>query len=236
MSERALRAAAAALVVIVGIWAGIRVYSGWPGSRAGPRDVPNPVGQASPPLSSDLVDQPHAGLAGPDIKIPARLPDFTLADLGGVPTPIARWQGKSLLINFWATWCAPCRREIPMLESLAAHWADRGIVVVGVAVDHRQAVARYAEEMKIAYPVLTGEQDGLDAALALGVASPVFPFSVFTDDAGEIVALYVGELHPAEADLILSQVQSIDRRELSLPEARRSIAAGLDRLTEKPGG
>jgi thiol-disulfide isomerase/thioredoxin len=235
MSERALRAAAAALVVIVGVWAGIRVYSGGSARGAGPRSVPNPVGEASPPLSSDLVDQPHAGLAGPDIKIPARLPDFTLADLGGVPTPIARWQGKSLLINFWATWCAPCRREIPMLESLAAQWADRGIVVVGVAVDHRQAVARYAEEMKIAYPVLIGEQDGLDAALALGVASPVFPFSVFTDDAGEIVALYVGELHTAEADLILSQVQSIDRHDLSLPEARRSIAAGLDHLAEKPG-
>jgi thiol-disulfide isomerase/thioredoxin len=230
MTDRILRAAAVALVVIVGIWAGIRVYSTW--AAPGPRHqgIATPVGEASPPVSSDLVDQPHAGLVGTDIKVPARLPPFTLADLGGVPTPIAHWKGKSLVINFWATWCAPCRREIPMLGHLAAQWADRGVVVVGVAVDHEQAVASYAQELKIPYPLLVGEQDALDAALALGVASPVFPFTVFTDAAGEIVALYIGELHPAQADLILSRVQSIDRHELDLPEARRSIASGLARL------
>jgi thiol-disulfide isomerase/thioredoxin len=234
MSDRALRAAAAVLVIMVGIWAGIRVYSTWTG-RAAHRGVATRVGETSPPIPSDLVDQ-LPGLAGPDIKIPSRLPAFTLADLGGVPTPIGRWKGKSLVINFWATWCAPCRREVPMLGHLAAQWADRGVVVVGVAVDHAQAVSNYAQELKIPYPLLVGEQDALDAALALGVASPVFPFTVFTDDAGEIVALYVGELHPPQADLILSRVQSLDRHELSLKEARRSIAAGLARLAENPAG
>jgi thiol-disulfide isomerase/thioredoxin len=181
-----------------------------------------------------LANEPHAGLAGADVKIPPRLPAFTLADLRGVPTSIARWKGKSLVINFWATWCAPCRREIPLLGHLAAQWADRGVVVVGVAVDHEQAVASYAQELKIPYPLLVGEQDALDAAVALGVPSPVFPFTVFTDDAGEVVALYIGELHPAQADLILSRLQSVNRHELSLPEARRSIAAGLTRLSENP--
>jgi thiol-disulfide isomerase/thioredoxin len=235
MSDRVLRAAAAALVVVVGIWAGTRVYSSRTAPGAAHPGIATPVGEASPPIPSDLVDQ-LPGLAGPDIKIPPRLPAFTLADLDGAPTPIARWKGKSLVINFWATWCAPCRREVPMLGHLAAQWADRGVVVVGVAVDHAQAVANYAQELKIPYPLLVGEQDALDAALALGVASPVFPFTVFTDDAGEIVALYVGELHPPQADLILSRVHSLDRHELSLPEARRSIAAGLARLTESPAG
>jgi thiol-disulfide isomerase/thioredoxin len=236
MSDRALRAAAAALVLVVGIWAGIRVYSTWTAPGAATRGIGTPVGEASPPLPSDLIDQPHAGLAGNDVKIPTRLPAFTLADLGGVPTPITHWKGKSLVINFWATWCEPCRREIPMLKSLAAQWADRGVVVVGVAVDHSQAVANYAQDLKIPYPLLVGEQDALDAALALGVASPVFPFTVFTDDAGEIVAVYVGELHLAQADLILSRVQSVDRHELSLSEAHRSIAAELGRLAENAAG
>jgi thiol-disulfide isomerase/thioredoxin len=236
MIDRALRAAAAALVVIVGIWAGIRVYTTWTGPGVGHRGIATPAGEASPPLSSDLIDQPHAGLAGTDIKIPARLPAFTLADLGGVPTPIARWKGKALVINFWATWCAPCRREIPMLGSIAAQWADRGVVVVGVAVDQAHAVASYARELKIPYPLLVGEQDALDVALSLGVDSPVFPFTVFTDNAGEIVALYIGELHPAQADLILSRVQSVDRHELSLSDARRSIAAGLGHLTQNTEG
>jgi thiol-disulfide isomerase/thioredoxin len=236
MSDRALRAAAAALVVIVGIWTGIRVYTTWTAPGPGRRGIASPVGEASPPLAGDLVDQPHAGLAGGDIKIPLQLPAFTLADLGGVPTPIAHWKGKSLVINFWATWCAPCRREIPMLKSLAGQWADRGVVVVGVAVDHAQAVASYAQDLKIPYPLLVGEEDALDVALALGVASPVFPFTVFTDDAGEIVALYVGELHRAQANLILSRVQSVDRHELTLPQARRSIAAGLGSLADDTEG
>lgn len=230
-----MRAAAAALVVVVGIWAGIRVYSAWTAPAVDHRGVATPAGEVSPPVPSDLVDQ-LPGLAGPEIKIPPRLPTFTLADLTGAPTPITRWKGKSLVINFWATWCAPCRREIPMLGHLAAQWADRGVVVVGVAVDHPQAVANYAQELNIPYPLLVGEQDALDAALALGVASPVFPFTVFTDDTGDIVALYIGELHPPQADLILSRVQSLDRHELSLKEARRSIAAGLARLIESPAG
>jgi thiol-disulfide isomerase/thioredoxin len=236
MSDRALRTAAAALVVVVGVWAGIRVYSTWTAPGVAHRGVATPVGEASPPIPSDLVDQPPGLAVPPRIKIPPRLPAFTLTDLGGIRTPIARWKGKSLVINFWETWCAPCRREIPMLGHLAAQWADRGVVVVGVAVDHAQAVANYAQELKIPYPLLVGEQDALDAAVALGVASPVFPFTVFTDDAGEIVALYIGELHPPQADLILSRVQSLDRHELSLQEARRSIAAGLARLAQNSPG
>ena len=73
-------------------------------------------------------------------------------------------------------------------------------------------------------PLLVGEQDALDAAAALGVASPVFPFTVFTDARGEVVALYMGELHQAQADLILSRVQNLDQDQLALPEARRDIA------------
>jgi len=235
MSDRGLRAAAAALVIVVGLWAGIRVYSAWTAPGLVHRGLTTPAGEASPPIPSDLVDQ-MPGLAGPEVKIPPRLPAFTLADLGGVPTPIAHWKGKSLVINFWATWCAPCRREIPMLGHLSAQWADRGVVVIGIAVDHAQAVANYAQELKIPYPLLVGEQDALDAAEALGVQSPVFPFTVFTDEAGEIVALFVGELHPPQADLILGRVLSVDRHELSLKEARRSIAAGLARLTPNPAG
>ncbi len=231
MIDRGLRVAAAALVIIVGVWAGIRVHSAW-NSPARARGIATPVGEISPPSPSDLVDQPKAGLAGPEAKIPERLPSFALRDLGGALTSIDHWKGKSLVINFWATWCAPCRREIPMLGHLSAQWADRGVVVVGVAVDRAQAVSDYAQELKIPYPLLVGEQDALDAALKLGMASPVFPFTVFSDAAGQVVALYVGELHPAQADLILSRVRSLDRHELSLTEARRSINSGLARLAE----
>jgi len=65
------------------------------------------------------------------------LPEFSLANRAGKTTPITSFAGKSLIINFWATWCAPCRSEIPLLKTLHAEWAGNGMSVVGIAVDHR---------------------------------------------------------------------------------------------------
>ena len=110
------------------------------------------------------------------------------------------------------------------------------MAVVGIAVAHRDKVLAYADELKINYPVLIGEQDALDAAAAFGVASPVFPFTVFTDRRGEVVALYLGELHRSEADLILKVVETLNQNQVALPEARRSIAEGLQALRSATPG
>ena len=75
-----------------------------------------------------------------------------------------------------------------------------------------------------------GEQDALDVASSLGFDSPVFPFTVFTDRRGEVVALYVGELHEPQANLILSVVQNLNQDHIELKEARRTIAEGLHKL------
>jgi peroxiredoxin len=169
-------------------------------------------------------------------KIPDRLPAFSLADRSGKPTSIASFAGRSLIINFWATWCAPCRREIPLLQALQTEWASRGTTVVGIAVDHRDPVLEFADRFKMTYPLLIGEQDALDAASALGVDSPVFPFTVFTDRRGDVVALFVGELHRPQAELILGQVQNLNQGSIELPAARHAIAAGLQQLAPKPAG
>ena len=122
MRDRGLRVAAAALVILVGIWAGIRVYSSW---RAPARTgaIAIPVGRpAFQPRATSSTSRRRAWrdrCAGPE-----RLPSFALRDLGGTLTPIDHFRGKSLVINFWATWCAPCRREIPMLGHLSTQWAD----------------------------------------------------------------------------------------------------------------
>jgi thiol-disulfide isomerase/thioredoxin len=226
---RALRIAGALLVVLFGIWAGLRVYS-----THSPAAVHVPVGEASPPASADMGNFDES--APTVTKIPEQLPAFSLGDRTGKPTPISTWRGKSLILNFWATWCAPCRREIPLLESLYGEWGSRGVEVVGVAVDYRDKVLEYADQLKIAYPLLIGEQDALDVAAALGVASPVFPFSVFTDRQGRVVALFVGELHRPQADLILSVVQNLNQGGVDLTEARHKVAEGLLALTPKPGG
>jgi len=201
------------------------------------------VGEASPPTVHDsaadaTVDfaalPPTAAPAAN--KIPPRLPDFTLSDRDGKMTPVSTWAGKSLVLNFWATWCAPCRREIPLLKSLATEWSGGGIEVVGVAVDHRDKVAAFADDLKIAYPILVGEEDALDLAAKFGVDSPVFPFTVFTDRRGEVVTLYIGELHKAQADLILAAVQNVNQDRLALKEAQSTIASGLRALRDASPG
>jgi thiol-disulfide isomerase/thioredoxin len=241
MNTQAARIAGAALLVVLGICAGAwlhsthRVPQGHPGVRV-------PAGEASSPNPSDLAHT-DAALDGaapddalPPSRIPDRLPQFSLGDRGGKATSIASFGDKSLIINFWATWCAPCRREIPLLEALHAEWAGRGVSVVGIAVDYRDKVLEFADRFKIGYPLLIGEQDALDAAAAFGVQSPVFPFTVFTDRRGEVVALFIGELHRPQAELILSTVQDLNKDLLQLAAARQAIAEGLSALkAQRPG-
>ena len=162
--------------------------------------------------------------------IPETLPDIRLIDTSGVKRSLSDWKGHPLLVNFWATWCEPCRREIPLLKTLRhAPEAPEGTEIVGVAVDFRAAVQRYARDMGIDYPVLIGEQDGLSAIAAFGMDT-VFPFTVFADREGRIVTLKVGELHPDEAKLILGKMRAVDAGQLDLPGARREIAAGVATL------
>ena len=241
MSASTLRLTGAALLLVLGIWAGAWVHSSRDAARSR-LGVPVAAGEASAPNPNDLgrvSDGADDALGGaaldaalPPPKIPDRLPQFSLADRTGKATSITAFAGKSLIINFWATWCAPCRKEIPLLETLHAEWAGREVSVVGIAVDYRDKVLEFAERFKIAYPLLIGEQDALDAAAAFGVVSPLFPFTVFTDRRGEVVALFIGELHRPQAELILAQVQNLNKDLVQLPAARRTIAEGLRALAQ----
>jgi thiol-disulfide isomerase/thioredoxin len=231
MNTRGLRLLGAALVALLGIWAGLKAYSVRRAHEI--HAVAVPAGMASAPNPSDSS---ASEAAVPHPLVPTRLPDFSLKDLTGKSIPISAWSGKSLVVNFWATWCAPCRREIPLLKTVAAEWAGRDLEVVGIAVDYRDKVKDFAGQFKIDYPLLIGDQDALDVAAKFGMASPAFPFTVFTDRRGEVVALFVGELHRPQVDFILSEVQDLNQDRIRLPEARRAIADGLQALAEKQAG
>jgi thiol-disulfide isomerase/thioredoxin len=160
-------------------------------------------------------------------RIPADLPDFTLADADGQPRSIREWSGKALVINFWATWCPPCRRELPLLNRLHASHAAEGFQVIGVAVDFRDDVLAFMRDTPIDYPMLIGEQDGLDAVRAFGMGNLGFPFTVFTDRRGRVVTVHVGELHAPQAEAILAAVASIDAGQKSLEAARSDLERAL---------
>jgi thiol-disulfide isomerase/thioredoxin len=171
---------------------------------------------------------PDAPAAEP--KIPERIPDLTLPGLDGAPHKLSEWSGHPLLINFWATWCEPCRREIPLLKSLRTEHAAKSLEIVGIAIDFREPVRKYVADQGMTYPVLLGERGGFEAAAAFGMDT-VLPFSVFADSQGRVVALKVGELHQDEAELILDRIVGLDAGRLSLKAARDEINAGIAGLS-----
>ena len=171
----------------------------------------------------------HAAPPPPSHPIPETLPDVSLPDLNGTAHRLSEWAGKPLVVNFWATWCEPCRREIPLLEDLRHENRRNSYEIVGIAIDHLDSVAKYVRDMKIDYPVLVGERGGLEAAAAFGM-EPVLPFTVFADAHGRIVTLKIGELHRDEAAFILARLADIGAGRLSLPAAREQIDVAIRRL------
>ncbi|HEY0943130.1 MAG TPA: TlpA disulfide reductase family protein [Steroidobacter sp.] len=190
----------------------------------------------APRVSSEQAALPEAVAPAAESEaaadgLPETLPDFTLANLEGEPQSIRSWPGKSMIVNFWATWCAPCRREIPLLNKIQAEHGAEGFQIVGVAVDFRDDVLKYANEIGISYPLLIGEQDGLDAVTQFGRGSLGFPFTVFTDNQQRLVLFHVGELHPPQAEIMLEAVRKVNSGELT-PLAARAVAA--KQLAELP--
>lgn len=161
---------------------------------------------------------------------PELLPEFTLTDREGESRSIHSWPGKALVINFWATWCGPCRREIPLLKRIQDEYEAENFQVVGIAVDFRDDVLEYAEEIGIDYPLLIGEQDGLEAIAKFGISAAGFPFTVFTDTQSRIVLTHLGEIDEAEAKILLSAVKQVNAGELTPAAARTVVAKQLAEL------
>jgi thiol-disulfide isomerase/thioredoxin len=194
-----------------------------------------PGSSAAPGPAVSVTEDAAAAEVG--LKVPDVLPQIELADRDGKKRSLKEWAGKPLMVNYWATWCGPCRREIPLLNAIRKQRAAQGLEIVGIAVDFREDVLKYAEENPISYPLLIGEEDGMEAVSAVGM-QPAFPFTVFADSKQRIVALKVGELFQDDADLILDNVIAVDAGKLELARARQEITDGLKanstrRATEK---
>lgn len=190
--------------------------------------APQPAAVAQAPAGR--VAAATAVTAESEPGIPTTLPDFSLQDRDGQMRSIRSWPGKSMIVNFWATWCAPCRREIPLLREIQQKHGAEGFQIVGVAVDFREDVLKYASEIGIDYPILIGEQDGLDAVTKFGLGSLGFPFTVFTDTQGRIVLTHLGELTRPQSEVVLDTVGKVNRGELTVAAARGVAAKQLEQL------
>lgn len=205
-----------ALVAIVAAFAGFFLYRGF-----APKTV--------------LVEAPKAITVPPKeqsspVVVPTQIPNVTLANRAGTPTSVLSFAKPIVIYNFWATWCAPCRREIPLLNQLRRERAQ-SVEVVGIAVDFRDAVLKYADEIDISYPLLIGEEDGLEALDAFGVPG-AFPVSVFADKDKRIVMVKLGELHADEAGFILDRIGDLNTGRLDMAGAKQQISAKLQEFAQ----
>ncbi|CAN7565774.1 TlpA disulfide reductase family protein [Pseudoduganella sp. LjRoot289] len=117
-----------------------------------------------------------------------------LKDVKGADQSLGQWRGKGLLVNFWATWCAPCVQEMPELSALQAEIQDKKLQIIGIGIDSPSNIAEFAEKHKIAYPVYVGGMSGTDLSRELGNAHGGLPFTVLIGADGRVKKTYLGRL------------------------------------------
>lgn len=124
----------------------------------------------------------------------------TFPDLNDKPQAFSQWRGRVLVLNFWATWCPPCRTEIPEFVKVQEKFAARGLTIVGLAIDKKDKVEAFADDMAINYPVLIGDTAAMDLAKSAGNRLGGLPYTVILDRAGKIVATEIGGLTGAQLE------------------------------------
>jgi len=128
----------------------------------------------------------------PEIQTIA-LEEISLPNLEGKMQNLSKWQGKTLIINFWATWCPPCLKEIPDFMALQAEFKDKNVQFIGIALEDLQTVADYNAQVNINYPILIGEFTGTQLARSWGNTLNTVPFTVVINPQGEIIHRQMGE-------------------------------------------
>ncbi|MDX1454827.1 MAG: TlpA disulfide reductase family protein [Gammaproteobacteria bacterium] len=180
------------LIVIVGVIFGLVGF--YAGNFIGGK-VKQPVKQATPKPTPTLVET---------------LPDFEFKTLDGKTVTLADYEGKALVVNFWATWCAPCRKEIPLLVEMQEKYAEQDIQLLGVAIDNEQAIRKFIAQIGgVNYPILFSDLELTTMEWAqkkVGVDLIGLPITVTTDHNGRILTSHPGEVDEAEALMLFEEI------------------------------
>ncbi len=177
-------------LVIGGLGLAGMVAVGWLGWRESSRRAP----QANRAVSAAVVIQPD----------PQRFFAASLPDLQGIEQPMSSWQGKPLVVNFWATWCPPCVKEIPDLNRLADK--HRGAQFLGVAVDTADNVRKFVNDVPIDYDLVIAGHQGIDLVRALGNSAGGLPFTVLLRANGTVQEVIMGMVDAQTLDRQIEQL------------------------------
>jgi thiol-disulfide isomerase/thioredoxin len=131
---------------------------------------------------------------------------ISLPDAAGKDEALAQWKGKVVVVNFWATWCAPCREEMPEFVRAQRELGGKGLQFVGIAIDEPDKVSRFVNELGLNYPALIGGYGAMELSKALGNQMMALPFTVVLDRSGRIVHTQLGPLRDAKLRSIVGEL------------------------------
>jgi peroxiredoxin len=188
---------ASALIVVggllIGLAAGLIVFYGVPHSTTASSAAPAP---AQPGLTGVALPAP-----APVVGAPA--PDFTLTDLSGASVSLSGYKGQPVLLNFWATWCPPCKLEMPTLQQHYTDYKAQGLVVVGVeAGEPRSEVQAFATDQRLTFPILPDEKSTVTDMYRVSA----LPTTFVIDRQGMIVQQHMGMMTEAQVDEYLAEL------------------------------
>jgi thiol-disulfide isomerase/thioredoxin len=137
-----------------------------------------------------------------------QLRGLRLSDLQGISRSLTDWRGKLLVVNFWATWCEPCREEVPALQRVRNSYAADGVEVIGIAFDSASKVQQFATEFGVTYPLLVGGLEAIDVTRKLGNRAGGLPYTVVLDRHGKLALAHLGAISEARLRAALDPLLS----------------------------
>lgn len=143
--------------------------------------------------------EPSESKAPAQMEMLDHLPAFSYPDIQGNERSSAEWQNKIVVLNFWATWCPPCRKEMPVFIEIQAKNPEN-VQFVGIAIDDKDAVVQFADMMGINYPTLLGDMNAISLSKQLGNRFSGLPFTAIFDNSGKLVSRHSGELTREELE------------------------------------
>ena len=151
-----------------------------------------------------LATRAPAQVSTPEIA-PSALYAASFRDAQGQPVSLGRFEGRPLVLNFWATWCAPCREEMPAFSRVSARRAGQ-VSFLGLAQDDPAKVRAFAQQLGIGYALWTGGDEVMELSRRLGNRMGVLPFTVILDGRGSVVAQKVGAYTEAELEQRIGEI------------------------------
>lgn len=134
----------------------------------------------------------------PETAAVSQLLSQTMSDAGGKPQTLGQWKNRPLLVNFWATWCAPCVQEMPELSALQSELTPAKIQIIGIGIDSAANIAEFATKYKITYPLYVGGMDASELSRQLGNQAGGLPFTLIIGPDGRVRKTYLGRLKMQE--------------------------------------